>query len=166
MGTILRKSNLFLILVVAGLISCNSNDTVYQSYRTLENGAWGSDNAVEFDFPITDTISKNNLFLNLRNNNNYGYSNLYIITNLDFPDGRKIVDTLQYRMTDNEGNFLGSGFSEIKENKLFYKEEKVFPVSGMYRLSVRQAMRKNGAIDQIKELKGITDVGLKIEKIE
>lgn len=166
MGTIIRKSSFFLILICVGLMSCESNKTVYQTYKTLENGAWGADDAVTFDFQINDTISKNNLYINLRNNNSYGYSNLYLITDLDFPDGRKIVDTLQYRMTDNEGNFLGSGFSEIKENKLFYKEEKVFPVSGAYRFSVRQAMRKNGAVDQIKELKGITDVGFKIEKIE
>lgn len=166
MGTIIRKSNFFLILICVGLLSCESNHTVYQSYKTLDSGTWNADHAVVFDFPVTDTISKNNLFINLRNNNSYGYSNLYLITNLNFPDGRKIVDTLQYRMTDSEGNFLGSGFSEIKENKLFYKEEKVFPVSGTYRFSVRQAMRKNGAVDQIKELKGITDVGFKIEKIE
>jgi len=166
MGTIIRKSNVFLILIFVGFISCNSNNTVFDAYKTLDNGTWKANDPIEFSFSISDTVSRNNVFINLRNNNTYSYSNLYIITNLNFPDGKKVVDTLQYRMTDNEGNFLGSGFSEIKENKLFYKEQKVFPMSGEYSVSIWQAMRKNGEVDQIEELKGISDVGLKIEKIE
>ena len=166
MGTIIRKSKVFLILIFIGFTSCNSDNTIFDTYKTLDNGTWKADDPIEFSFSITDTISRNNVFINLRNNNAYGYSNLYVITNLNFPDGRKIVDTLQYRMTDNEGNFLESGFSEIKENKLFYKEQKVFPMSGEYSVSIWQAMRQNGEIDQIKELKGVSDVGLKIEKIE
>ncbi|MDT7831152.1 gliding motility lipoprotein GldH [Flavobacteriaceae bacterium S356] len=166
METIIRKSNVFLILILVGFISCNSDNTIFDTYKTLDNGIWKADDPIEFSFLITDTISRNNVFINLRNNNAYSYSNLYVIANLNFPDGRKIVDTLQYRMTDNEGNFLGSGFSEIKENKLFYKEQKTFPMSGEYSVSIWQAMRKNGEIDQIKELKGISDIGLKIEKIE
>lgn len=166
MGTIIRKSNVLLILIFVGFISCNSNNTVFDTYETLDNGIWKANEPIEFSFSITDTLSRNNVFINLRNNNAYDFSNLYVITNLNFPDGKKIVDTLQYRMTDNEGNFLGSGFSEIKENKLFYKEQKVFPMSGEYSVSIWQAMRKNGEVNQIKELKGISDVGLKIEKIE
>lgn len=166
MGTIIRKSNVLLILIFVGFISCNSNNTVFDAYETLDNGIWKANDPIEFSFSITDTLSRNNVFINLRNNNAYDYSNLYVITNLNFPDGKKIVDTLKYRMTDNEGNFLGSGFSEIKENKLFYKEQKVFPMSGEYSVSIWQAMRKNGEVNQIKELKGISDVGLKIEKIE
>lgn len=155
-----------MILVWIGFISCDSDRTVYDMYTTLESSTWKTEQPVAFRFSITDTVSRNNLFINIRNNNTYAFSNLYIITHLDFPDGRKVVDTLQYAMTDSEGNFLGSGFSEIKENKLFYKEQKVFPVSGVYSVSIWQAMRKNGEIEQIKELKGISDIGLSIEKTE
>ena len=69
-------------------------------------------------------------------------------------------------MTDEKGRFLGSGMSEIKENKLFYKEAKVFSESGNYTLTIRQAMRKNGSVAGIEELKGLTDVGLRIEKTQ
>ena len=76
-----------------------------------------------------------------------------------------VIDTLHYEMADISGMFLGNGFSEIKENKLFYKEYKVFPVSGNYVLDIRHAMRKNGEIDAIEKLYGLQDIGFSIEKI-
>ena len=76
------------------------------------------------------------------------------------------MDTLEYEMTDQSGRFLGDGLSEKKENKLFYKEGNIFPNSGNYKLSIQQAMRRNGSVEGIQELKGITDVGFRIEKIK
>lgn len=67
-------------------------------------------------------------------------------------------------MTDPSGNFLGKGFSHIKENKLFYKENVLFPSTGDYTVSVAYAMRKSGEINGITNLKGITEVGFRIEK--
>jgi gliding motility-associated lipoprotein GldH len=89
---------------------------------------------------------------------------LYVITELNFPNGNKIVDTLQYQMADKSGNFLGKGFTDIKENKLFYKEEKLFPQSGKYIFNIHHAMRKNGEVNAISLLKGVQDVGFSIEK--
>lgn len=103
------------------------------------------------------------MFINIRNNSQFEYSNLYVITSLQFPNGKEIIDTLQYEMADATGQFLGQGFTEIKENKLFYKEQKVFPESGKYTFSIYQAMRKNGETKPIAELKGIQDVGISIE---
>ncbi len=146
-----------------GFVSCDKN-RVFDEYKSTENGSWEKNNSIQFLFQVTDTISVNNLFLNIRNNNNYKYSNLYLITKISFPNGNKIIDTLQYEMADKTGKFLGSGFSEIKENKLFYKENIRFPSSGNYTLSISQAMRKNGETVGIESLNGITDIGFRIEK--
>ena len=164
METIIRKNNyLIIIMILIFLTSCDSKD-IFNQYKSIPNGSWDANKKVSFQFTIKDTISKRNLFINLRNNKNYQFSNLYLITTLSFPNSTKIVDTLQYEMADAEGAFLGSGFSDIKENKLFYKEEKTFPVSGSYSFEVYQAMRKNGKVDGIEFLEGITDVGFSIEK--
>ena len=55
-------------------------------------------------------------------------------------------------------------FSEIKENKLWYKEQYKFNEGGEYKVSIEHAIRKNGATNGVTELKGITDVGFRIEK--
>ena len=67
-------------------------------------------------------------------------------------------------MTTPRGEWLGTGFSEIKENKLWYKEQYRFNEEGEYKVSIEHAIRKNGDTNGVAELKGITDVGFRIEK--
>ncbi|WP_428741639.1 gliding motility lipoprotein GldH [Tenacibaculum sp.] len=160
------KSKIVLLFFVTMLIaSCDSN-SAFDEYLALPNSTWSKTNTIQFTFPVTDSIGKKNLYINLRNNKDYEYSNLFLITQMDFPDGQIIVDTLEYDMADVTGKFLGQGFSDIKENKLFYKEKITFPRTGNYTFKVRQAMRKNGEIEGIEELKGITHVGFRIEKTQ
>ncbi|WP_299016051.1 gliding motility lipoprotein GldH [uncultured Polaribacter sp.] len=148
---------------MGSLFACNDN-AEFNAYKSIANNAWKADEKVTFQFEIKDTISPKNAFINIRNNSVYAFSNLYVITELNFPDKTIVIDTLQYKMADANGRFLGNGFSEIKENKLFYKERKIFPVAGIYSFTIRQAMRKNGAVDPINALQGIQDVGFSIEK--
>ena len=68
-------------------------------------------------------------------------------------------------MADKNGKFLGSGISETKSSQLFLKENSTFPSAGKYKISIKQAMRKNGHVSGIKELEGVTDVGFRIEKV-
>ncbi|MCG8183303.1 gliding motility lipoprotein GldH [Tenacibaculum piscium] len=162
----MKKNRVFMFfLMLIGIISCDSK-AEYDTYLTLPNNHWNKKNAIEFNFEIKDTINKKNLFINLRNNNEYQYQNLFLITQLKFPDGQIIVDTLEYDMADVTGKFLGKGLATIKENKLFYKENIQFPKTGKYTFKIAQAMRKNNQIKGIENLKGISEVGFRIEKLQ
>jgi gliding motility-associated lipoprotein GldH len=155
----------FLLTVLAiGITSCDSSQ-VFDQYVNVEDNIWLRSNIASFDFEISDTISRNNLFLNLRNNKDYEFSNLFLITQIYFPDGLRVIDTLEYEMTDKTGNFLGVGFTDIKENKLFFKENVRFNQEGRYTIKVEQAMRKVGNIHALDSLKGVTDLGVRIESI-
>ena len=159
-----NKIKLFVcVLFVLGIASCDSK-RVYDSYVSVSDQLWSTESPLEFTFHVSDTIQKNNLFINVRNNEKYAFSNLFLITALNFPNGKKIVDTLEYEMTDVQGRFLGEGITSLKENKLFYKENVVFPSSGDYSISIYHAMRKNGDIDGLSTLDGISEVGFRIEK--
>lgn len=159
-----NKKVVFLAMFL-GIISCS--DTIeFTKYKSLPNASWEAHKNISFEFDVTDTILPKNLFINIRNNKAYAYSNLFVITELDFPNGNKIIDTLQYEMADKTGRYLGTGFTDIKESKLFYKEEKVFPNSGKYVFKIRHAMRKNGEVEPISFLEGLQDVGFSIEKID
>ncbi|WP_442264728.1 gliding motility lipoprotein GldH [Tenacibaculum sp. ZS6-P6] len=159
------KSIVYKLLILLVLASCDSKG-IFDNYRTVNKGKWEINTPVSFQFTVKDTLVNKNLFINIRNNNDYEFSNLFLITKLKFPDGHFLTDTLEYDMTDKKGNFLGTGFSEIKENKLFYKEQILFPTAGEYQFQVFQAMRKNGEVSGVQELEGITDVGFRIEEIE
>jgi hypothetical protein len=61
---------------------------------------------------------------------------------------------------------LGNGFSDIKESKLWYKENMVFTKKGKYKLSIQQAVRQTGKIQGVEKLDGITEIGFRIESLE
>ncbi|CAM1345479.1 gliding motility lipoprotein GldH [Tenacibaculum amylolyticum] len=161
--TIQKNSFLGILIMLVVVSSCDSK-RVYDEYTSIKGGKWGINNPITYQFEVTDTLAKRNLFINIRNNNEYPYSNLFLITKMKFPDGQSVIDTLEYDMADETGKFLGKGYSELKENKLFYKEQILFPVTGTYQLEISQAMRKNGEIDGVTVLDGVTDVGFRIEK--
>lgn len=166
MAIILKKNRSFGYLI-ALLFFASCNDLVeFTDYQSIQGASWQANKNISFEFGISDTTSLKNLFINIRNNNQYPFSNLYLITTLSFPNGTRVVDTLQYEMTDEKGAFLGKGFTEIKENKLFYKEYKIFPKAGKYQLDIHHAMRKNGDVKVIPFLEGVQDVGFSIEKIK
>ena len=145
-------------------ISCDSN-RIFDEYQSIDENTWLKDRIVNFELAVEDTVSKNNLFINIRNDKEYEFSNLFLITKMEFPNGAKIIDTLEYEMTDKFGNHLGSGYTDIKVNKLFYKENVQFSKKGNYNFQVEQAMRKSGNIHSLDSLKGITDVGFRIELV-
>jgi gliding motility-associated lipoprotein GldH len=157
------KSSIFIFLIAISLISCDKK-RVFDEYKSVGN-SWKKDSIVTFSFTQKDTTSAYNLFVNIRNNNNYPFSNLFLIVSMQQPGGLTKVDTLQYEMTNPDGSLLGEGFSDIKENKLFYKEKLKFNKVGTYKVSIKQAVRKTGKIDG-EPLEGVTDVGFRIESLQ
>ena len=157
------RSCLFAIIVFFMLIACNES-LVKSEFKAIDNGSWNKDSIVEFSFSDLDTLQNHHMFINLRNDENFPYNNLFLIAELDFPDGETLTDTLEYEMALPDGQWLGHGYGSIKENKLWYKENIVFQNSGVYTLRLAHAMRKNGSIEGVENLEGITDVGFEIVK--
>ncbi|MFD2517424.1 gliding motility lipoprotein GldH [Salinimicrobium flavum] len=151
----------FIFLSLLLLVSCDKT-RVYDEYQSLPN-TWHKDSVVGFKLEAPDTLKNYNLFINLRNNSDYKYSNLFLITEINFPYGKVISDTLQYEMAKPSGEWLGTGFGEVKENKLWYKENFRFPEAGEYTVNIQQAMRKRDSITGIESLEGVTEVGFRIE---
>jgi len=158
------KSSFLVLLMVFCLFSCDKK-RVFDDYKSVGD-AWLKDSIVEFDFKQEDTTKLYNLFVNLRANQAYQYNNLYLIVAMQRPGGLTKVDTLQYQMTSPDGSLLGEGFSDIKESKLFYKENLRFDTIGDYKIKMQQAVRQTGKIEGIQALEGITEVGFRIETIE
>ncbi|MDH7447355.1 gliding motility lipoprotein GldH [Aquimarina sp. 2201CG14-23] len=157
--TNLRFLILFFLLI--GLISCDDS-RVFDQYKAV-SGSWEENEKISFTLPELDSLQQYNLFINVRNNNDYRYSNLFLISEMNFPNGKIVTDTLEYEMAAPDGTWLGTGFTDLKENKLWYKEKVNFAEKGEYKVILRQAMRKNGETLGIHSLEGITDIGFRIE---
>ncbi len=157
------RNSALLMAIILCVVSCDKN-RVFDVYKSVPN-QWHKDSIVGFKITPPDTINPYNLFVNLRNTNAYKYNNLFLIVGIEFPHGKTIKDTLEYRMAAPSGELLGTGVGDIKENKLWYKENVVFKENGEYQITIQQAMRAHGKVKGVVNLKGITDVGFRIEHI-
>lgn len=150
----MRKIGAFLILL--GLSSCTDEGEIYM---TAVDNHWQKNDTKKIEFGINDAQTPKNLIFVVRNNNEYPYSNLFLISTLKDTQNKEIItDTLQYILAKPNGKWLGSGMGSVKEIHLQYKTNYQFPKNGAYRLEIKQGMRTD-------ELKGIEDIGLKIENI-
>jgi gliding motility-associated lipoprotein GldH len=150
------------IILLLG-ISC-TDQLAYFNYQSTDNGNWAKDHVMEFSFSDLDSTQAYNMYITLRNDEQYPYSNLFLIAEMTGPDGTSERDTLEFEMADTSGKWMGTGYGSVKENKLWYRENIVFPDSGVYTVTVSHAMRKNGSVEGIEQLPGVLDVGLQIEK--
>ena len=150
------------ILLLAGC----SGDMIFSEYQAVDDRGWDKNDAIEFVFTATDSLQAHDVFIRVRNDDTYPFSNLFLITEMNFPEGLQLKDTLEYIMADPSGKWLGSGIGGIKENKLWYKENVVFPSPGVYTIRISHAMRQNGEVAGIDQLTGITDVGIQIEQAQ
>ena len=70
------RSLLSVLTLVTVLCSCN-DDLVVSEYQATEGGAWNKDHSIEFSFSEMDTLQRHNLFITVRNDATYPYSNLF-----------------------------------------------------------------------------------------
>ena len=157
-----NKILLFLFILFVILVGCDSN-RVFDTYKSVPNN-WHKDSVISIKVNPPDSTRAYNLFLNLRNTNDYKYNNLFLIVEMVFPHGKTVTDTLEYRMADPSGKLLGTGYTSIKENKLWYKESVIFKEGGEYTVNIQHAMRENGKVNGVVNLEGVTDIGFRIEK--
>lgn len=145
------------LLPVLGLVfllsSCGRGVLFDQTVNVHK--AWYMNNPVVFNVTVNDTLQGYDFYLNLRHNNNYRYSNLYIFLQTEFPNHHVTRDTLQFILADPSGKWLGKGWGKIKEDHILLKQNLRFPLKGQYHFTLWQGMRND-------TLKGIEDVGLQI----
>jgi len=146
----------FFLVFLLILFSCDSK-RFYEENKTLPEGVWKRNGKVAFEVPVTDTAAAYDLFLNVRNSGDYPYSNLYFFIHTRFPDGRIAHDTVECQLAGYDGKWLGSGIGSVKFNRFLFQKGVFFRIPGKYIFELEQAMRET-------ELKGIRDVGIRIEK--
>lgn len=145
-------------MFILSLFSCNyAGEDVHMNSI---NSSWNKNKKQIFQFEIKDAQVPKNIIFVVRNNNEYPYSNLRVISVLK-KEGQKSAkpDTLNYILAKPNGEWIGSGFGDTKEILFQYRPSYRFPANGKYTIEVQQAMRQNN-------LKGIEDFGVKIEKVQ
>ena len=141
---------------ILSLAACDSK-RVYEQNIDIPDYIWDKENPIYFDVPITDTISLNNVYINIRNASGYGFSNIYLFLDTKYPDNSISRDTIECILADPAGKWLGDGSGDIWDNQILFKKNVRFRQIGTYKFRYEQAMR-------MPKLPMIMDVGLRIEK--
>ena len=155
--SVLLSAFVFLVqvFIIVGLISCDRN-RIFEKNTEIENQVWSLDQSIDFTPLILDTLGVSNVYLNIRNTDEYSYSNLFLFITTTAPTGYWIIDTVEIVMADKRGKWTGSGFGGVFYNQKLFKTDVRFPYPGSYSFKVEHGMR-------VEDLKGIRDVGLRIE---
>lgn len=148
-----------LLGLIIMLFSACDNNRVFEEYKEVPRTGWNKDSLVVFEIPITDTLQNHNLYINVRNNINYKYSNLWLFIKINQPGQIAITDTFELALALSDGKWLGEGFGGIKTQQISYKKNVFFPVPGNYKIDIQHGMRE-------ELLEGITDIGFRIERVE
>jgi len=146
---------LFIFLAISGIISCSHNEIFFE-YRSFENSVWNRDNPAVFQVNIEDNSLPYNISLELRNNNSYPFSNIWLFIDYKTSDGVSRRDTVSAELADVYGKWHGNGLS-LYNLSIPYETSFLYPDTGTYTYSISQGMREN-------TLKGISDIGLKVSK--
>mgnify|MGYP001323498385 CR=1 FL=1 len=150
------------ILILSTFIGC-SNSNSLRIDKDIING-WDIEESIKFE--INDTIDfYSNIFFYIRNNNDYPFSNIFLIATLKSNRKTYQTDTLEYLMANSKGEWLGKGFSGVKESKLFWERKWKPNFAPPYIFEIKQANRKIGQLKGDKKLFGIVSFGLSIERI-
>ena len=145
------------IAIFSLLISCSDENIIFNGYSDIENAQFSFKDTIVFQTSISDTINPHNIFLQLRVSTDYKWSNMFIFSEIYFPNNKARTDTFEIFLMDKKGNWNGDKSGIVANfNHLLYKNIK-FPVKGDYKFKLIQAMR-----DTI--LKDVISLGLKITK--
>ncbi|NBC82710.1 MAG: gliding motility lipoprotein GldH [Bacteroidetes bacterium] len=150
-----NKSFPFVVTILL-LIGCDARK-IYDEYRTMDNQTWSADNIISFDVNIQDTVAANNVYLNIRNGNNYPYQNIFLFITITDPGGQFKKDTVEIFLADDKGEWYGKGIGSAYHHQVPLLTKVRFQYQGIYTFDLEQAMRK-------EKLPGVLDVGLRIER--
>lgn len=136
--------------------SCDSNG-IFEQNLQIRNNIWNLSDSLQFQTAMQDTINPYNILFNVRTSYKYPYSNLFVFIKTIAPNGNFLIDTLEIIISDPTGKTIGKGLGDIAFLQVYYKKNVQFPHSGIYTFQIQHAMRE-------ENLKGILDIGLRIEK--
>ena len=137
------------------LTACNNN-VYYSEHIDVDEDGWNMYDEKHFNVDVDDIMHTFNFYVDLRNTNDYPYSNTFLFIKTTFPDGGIALDTMECPLANPDGQWYGKQSGKYIDNRYFLRKNVIFPDMGKYTFSIAQATRDTNIM-------GIKDVGIVIE---
>ncbi|MCL7988445.1 gliding motility lipoprotein GldH [Sphingobacterium sp. lm-10] len=136
------------------LASCDPH-IAYEKNTRINDCRWNRDSVAQFDVHIVDASQPYEVSVTIRHNNFYPYNNL--VFSLEQRPALKddTTGTVELSLAKSDGRWIGQSAGNLYLINHTVLERYHFPDTGMYQFSVKHHMEDH-------QLRGITDVGLKI----
>lgn len=151
------RSSAFGMLFLLPLLlwSCTAR-TGFNEYLPTGSEGWHRDSVLSFSYTAADTLTIYDMYLQLRYNGRYCYQNIWMQVELTDPDSLLIArDTIELRLADASGNWLGAGSGLAFQLDKPYRLNSIFGRPGNYGFKLSHCMS-----DTL--LRGVTHAGLRI----
>ncbi|MDR0613123.1 MAG: gliding motility lipoprotein GldH [Dysgonamonadaceae bacterium] len=136
-------------------ISCSHNEIFFE-YQSFKKDGWNREVAAVYHIHIDNTTDLFDVSLEIRNNNDYSFRNIWLFVDFQSPGDDMRTDTIGLDLADTYGKWYGKGIS-LYSLTIPYEKAVRFPQKGVYTYSIRQGMSEN-------PLKGISEIGIRISK--
>jgi gliding motility-associated lipoprotein GldH len=138
------------------LTSC-STAPVYEKSYDFQDNHWSQKVKPSFTVEVKDTSKAYDFVITLRTTTEYKFSNLWIYLNSTTPDGQKVREPYEIKLTKPDGSWIGKKTGTIVENSLYFRNRKM-PKAGKYVFVIEQGITES-VIDEV------IDIGLLVEEV-
>ena len=137
--------------------SCGESGVVVNQSQSIKGGQWSFSDSLVYSFEIKDTLNYYDFSILVRNTENYMWSNIYLFSDLTFPNGKVRRDTIEVVLADQYGYWMGHNSGTIVTTTAKFMHDRKFPLGGNYKIVITHGMR-----DPI--LEEVTDIGIKVKQ--
>lgn len=155
----MKNKGMLLILGVVAMISITACDPnrLYETNTVIANEKWSYDDIKSYTVDVKDTVTRYNIYINVRHSFQFDWRNLYVQVGTTMPDGRKIEKRVNLPLCESDGKWYGSCLGDNCDLPVMIQHDAKFPMPGRYTFTLRQDMRSNPLVN-------IKSVGLRVEK--
>jgi len=155
------KNNLYYTIIIGLCLLLNSckKGEVYSQYRLIPDAHWHKKAVLGFvpdSLKVTPT-KRYDISIEIVNNNLYRYQNIWLIVNQNIETGSMKVDTVEVKIADMYGKWIGYGTGGLHQITYLYKKGITLDPTQTYLIYLKQYMTDD-------PLKGIEKVGIKIQE--
>jgi gliding motility-associated lipoprotein GldH len=146
-----------LILLLLSLGACKTPDlNVFEKNVPIPGQSWNYPFTPSVQFSVTDTNASYDVLVVCRHTEAYAYRNLWLFLGFQKPGEKFQKDRFELTLQDAGGRWYGTGMDDIWEQRIpLFQGQRL--KMGTYTVTFEQNMRDN-------PLKGILDIGLRVEK--
>lgn len=149
----------FLVIICMVIFSSCDPGRLYEENKNIEGKAWYYKNLIPFDMQVKDTTGFYNVYVNVRVDANYKYSNIFMWVHVLNPQRNADKRRIEIKLADERGKWLGSGLGDLYDYQFPVLQKIKFPQSGFYRFELEQNMRDD-------TLMHVRAVGVRVEEYQ